>query len=97
MAVAVPQPTAPPVEQASKKSPLGRRDRLFAWFWVGPAIIFAAVFLLYPVLNTIWTSFQNANSTKFVGFKNYQLIFTDPTLLQRSEEHTSEFQSHSFI
>jgi alpha-glucoside transport system permease protein len=34
------------------------------------------------VLNTIWTSFQNANSTKFVGFKNYQLIFTDPTLLQ---------------
>ncbi len=81
MAVAVPQPTAPPVENVRRKSP-ARRDKLFAWFWVGPAIVFAAIFLLYPVLNTIWTSFQNSNSTKFVGFKNYQLVFTDPSLLE---------------
>lgn len=81
MAVAVPQPTAPPVQKASRK-PIERRDRLIAWIWVGPAILFAVIFLVYPVISTVVTSFQNAESTKFVGLKNYQSIFTHSAYLE---------------
>jgi alpha-glucoside transport system permease protein len=81
MAVAVPQPTAPPVQKTGRPT-RARRDHLIAWIWIGPAVLFAAIFLVYPVLNTIWTSFQNADSTQFVGVKNYQLIFTNPALLE---------------
>jgi alpha-glucoside transport system permease protein len=33
------------------------------------------------LINTIWLSLQNADSTVFVGLKNYTLIFTSPNLL----------------
>ncbi len=81
MAVAVPQPTAPPVQKTTKK-PIERRDRIIAWFWVGPAIIFVALFLVYPVIATIITSFQNATSTEWVGLKNFQRIFTNSAYLE---------------
>jgi alpha-glucoside transport system permease protein len=78
MAVAVSQPTA----QQARSSSLARREKFIAWIWAGPAILFAAVFLLYPVLDTIWTSFENFDSSKFVGFKNYQFIFTHSSMLE---------------
>ncbi|HEX7734524.1 MAG TPA: sugar ABC transporter permease [Ktedonobacteraceae bacterium] len=55
---------------------------LFAWIWVAPAIIFVAIFLVYPTVQTFIWSLQNANSTKFVGLKNYAFIFSDPDLLE---------------
>ena len=51
------------------------------WFWTGPAIILLLVFFIYPVINTIVLSFQNADSTKYVGLKNYQTIFTNSAML----------------
>jgi len=60
-----------------------RQSRWFArivpWFWIAPALVFVLVFLIYPVLSTIYTSFFNSDSTVFVGLKNYGTIFTDPT------------------
>jgi len=44
--------------------------------------LFAVIFLVYPVISTVVTSFQNTDSTKFVGFKNFQRIFTTSGLLQ---------------
>jgi len=58
------------------------RDLRVAWLWVGPAVVFVAVFLIYPVFNTIWLSFLDPTSTSFVGLKNYQTIFTNPNLLE---------------
>jgi alpha-glucoside transport system permease protein len=52
-----------------------------AWFWVAPALILLGVFFIWPLINTIWLSLQNADSTVFVGLKNYTLIFTSPNLL----------------
>lgn len=80
MAAAVSQPTAPPAQQSGK--PIANRDKFIAWFWIGPAVLLAAIFLVYPVLNTIWTSLFNADSTRFVGLKNYQRIFTNSVLLE---------------
>ncbi len=57
------------------------RKKLRPWFWILPAIIFLSVFLIYPVINTIILSLKNADSTKFVGLKNYLYVFTDRNML----------------
>jgi alpha-glucoside transport system permease protein len=55
--------------------------RLVPWIWIAPALGLAGVFLLYPVVNTLVLSFQNADSTQFIGLGNYQRIFTTPAIL----------------
>lgn len=52
------------------------------WLWIGPAVLFVAIFLLYPVLNTLWLSFFNFDSSRFVGLANYGRIFTDGSMLE---------------
>ena len=56
-----------------------------AWIWVAPALILALLFFIYPLINTIILSFQRTdqlgNVLGWVGLKNYQTIFTDPSLL----------------
>lgn len=51
------------------------------WIWIAPAIVMVTIFLLYPMLNTIWLSFFNADSSRFVGLNNYRYIFTSPNML----------------
>ncbi len=41
-----------------------------------------AVFLVYPVLNTILISFKDARSQDFVGLDNYEFVFTDDSMLR---------------
>ncbi len=55
-----------------------RRITIRPWLWIGPAVAFLGVFLLYPVVNTVVISFMNGDSSKFVGLENYRRIFTDP-------------------
>lgn len=57
----------------------GRRS-LAPWIWLLPTFFFAAVFLIYPVIDTVRLSLLNADSTKFVGIENYLQIFTDPVM-----------------
>ena len=49
---------------------------------MGPALVILAVFLVYPVFNTIFISFENSNSTEFVGLDNYKFVFTDADMLR---------------
>lgn len=66
--------TPPPVKE----------ERGFSWltlFWIAPAVILILLFFIYPLIQTIIYSFENADSTAFVGLKNYKFIFTDPTML----------------
>ncbi len=57
------------------------RRWLRPWLWIIPAVAFLGVFLIYPVINTIILSLKNADSTKFVGLKNYLFVFTDRNML----------------
>ncbi len=54
-----------------------RRGRVAKWLWLAPAFFFAAVYLIYPVIDTLRLSFMNADSSKFVGIDNYVYIFTN--------------------
>jgi alpha-glucoside transport system permease protein len=77
MATTVAQPATPPAGEVTP-----RRLREWApWIWVAPAIIVVSVFLLYPVLNTLWLSLFNADSTSFVGLRNYGQLFNGDLLL----------------
>lgn len=51
------------------------------WVWLSPALLLMAVYLVYPVIDTIRRSFQDARSENWVGFDNYQFIFENPQRL----------------
>jgi alpha-glucoside transport system permease protein len=48
---------------------------------VGPCLVVLAVYLVYPVLNTIVISFMDARSDEFVGIENFRFVFTDNGML----------------
>lgn len=78
------EPSEPTGSVASSKRPFfgGKSaEKLFAWLWIGPALVFVVVFLVYPVITTIIGSFQNFDSSAFVGLQNYIQIFTDRNML----------------
>jgi alpha-glucoside transport system permease protein len=57
----------------------GSAVRPFAF--AGPAMVLLAFYLVYPAVNTFILSFQNSAATEFVGFENFQRIFTESVYL----------------
>ena len=53
------------------------REKIRPWLFAGPALFFLTLYLIYPVFETLWLSFQNSDSTAFVGWSNYQWLFND--------------------
>jgi alpha-glucoside transport system permease protein len=58
------------------------REGVRPYAYVGPAVVLLTVFLVYPVINTIVLSFEDANGRSFVGLDNYQFVFTDESMLR---------------
>jgi alpha-glucoside transport system permease protein len=52
------------------------------YVFVGPALVILAVFLVYPVINTIIISFGDRQGEGFVGLDNYEFVFTDESMLR---------------
>jgi alpha-glucoside transport system permease protein len=67
-------------EQALRLMPYRRRRSLRPWLWIAPAAILVAVFLAFPLIDTIYLSFRDAEGTSFVGLDNYRDGFSDPEL-----------------
>jgi alpha-glucoside transport system permease protein len=53
------------------------REKIRPWLFAGPALFFLTLYLVYPVFETLWLSFQNSDSTEFVGLSNYAWLFSD--------------------
>jgi alpha-glucoside transport system permease protein len=64
------------IAASPRTRPVSRRGRWSSWLWLLPALLFIAVFLIYPVIDTFRLSVLNAKSTAFVGLDNYIYIFT---------------------
>jgi alpha-glucoside transport system permease protein len=47
------------------------RPSVRPWIWVGPALAFVAVFLVYPVFGTAWRSLFDLGGNNFAGLSNY--------------------------
>ena len=57
------------------------REGVRPYVFVGPCLVILAVFLVYPVINTILISFKDARSESLVGLANYRFVFTDHDML----------------
>jgi alpha-glucoside transport system permease protein len=61
--------------------PVRYRESVRPYVFVGPCLVILAVFLVYPVINTIVISLKDARSAGFVGLDNYRFVFTDHDML----------------
>ena len=60
-------------------------DRMQEWtrpyFWALPAVGFATIFMVYPMIRTVIVSFRNNDDTNWIGWTNYIYFFTFPDTL----------------
>lgn len=54
-----------------------RANMIRPWLFVGPAVLFLALYLVYPVLNSAMRSVMDAGSREFVGLENYRWLLGD--------------------
>ena len=52
------------------------------WLFLGPAIVILSIYLVYPVINSLYLSFRGPAGNEFVGFKNYIWMATDEKFLE---------------
>ncbi|SEU29585.1 carbohydrate ABC transporter permease [Paenibacillus sp. NFR01] len=65
---------------AAEQYPDEIRRRILPFVFVGPAVLLLGWLLVLPALRTLYLSFFNASSDKFVGLANYGAIFSDRLL-----------------
>jgi alpha-glucoside transport system permease protein len=58
------------------------REGVRPFIFVGPALVILAVFLIYPVINTVLIGFKDQLGQEYVGLANYEFVFTDPSMLR---------------
>jgi len=58
-----------------------RTKKITPWLYIIPAMFLLFFFLVYPSINTLYISFFNYNSEKFVGIQNYLYCFTNEIML----------------
>jgi alpha-glucoside transport system permease protein len=64
-------------ERVLGRLPYAVQQRLRPWLWITPAAVLVAVFLGFPLLDTIYLSFRDAEGSAFVGLDNYRRALGD--------------------
>ncbi len=77
------------------------REQTVAYLFLLPALLAFAIFAWWPILNSIVMSFQQVNlmdasTSTWVGFRNYERMFVDPTFVA-SWRNSFEFAFLSVI
>lgn len=62
--------------------PLTWRNRILPFMFFGPGVAILFLFLTIPTLITLYQSFFNNDTTRFVGLQNYIATFTDRSMLE---------------
>lgn len=72
MTATITKPTAPAAGGEPQKR--RRHVRWRPWLWLAPALILLSVFLVWPVIRTIWIGFHSGSiinpTREFVGLEN---------------------------
>jgi len=61
--------------------PEGIRESIRPFVFVGPALVILTLYLVYPVVRTIYLSFMGPRSEEFVGLANYVFALTSDDML----------------
>jgi alpha-glucoside transport system permease protein len=73
-----------PVDASNDESSvrnLRRQSLIRPWLFLGPAILFLSLYLIYPAISTLWWSFLDKNEN-FIGLGNYAWAFKDEQFRQ---------------
>lgn len=54
-----------------------KANQIRPWLFLGPAILFLAMYLVYPVIDSFWRSIHNSSGSTFVGAANYKWLLGD--------------------
>lgn len=58
------------------------KNKSYPWLFSLPALLFLFLFLVYPVIETVWLSLHDKNSVEFVGLYNFRWAFSDKGFLE---------------
>jgi raffinose/stachyose/melibiose transport system permease protein len=79
-----------------------KNNSLKGYLFIAPMLIFFAIFLLYPIINSIilsffeWKGFTNTPFENFIGFSNY-IRMSDDSILKIAFKNTFYFVSVSLL
>ena len=68
-------------EQVIERLPDSLQGWIRPYFWALPAVGFATIFMIYPLIRTVIISFRNSADTEWLGLANYKYFFTFPDTL----------------
>ncbi len=54
-----------------------RASQIRPWLFLGPAVVFLGIYLVFPVIDSLWRSLHNASGSQFVGLDNYLWLLGD--------------------
>ena len=57
---------------------IARAGLIRPWLFLGPAILTLTLYLIYPVIASLWLSFHDKSGQAFVGAANYRWLLSDP-------------------
>jgi lactose/L-arabinose transport system permease protein len=63
---------------------LGRGEQFSGWLFIAPALVLLAVFMIYPIIWSLWMSFQvgKGMSFHFGGLANIERLTKDPVFIR---------------
>lgn len=56
------------------------RETVRPYVFIAPAVILLGIFLVYPVINTLILSLRDARNEAWVGFENFQFVFSNDSM-----------------
>jgi alpha-glucoside transport system permease protein len=68
-------------ERIIERLPESLQGWIRPYFWALPAVGFATIFMIYPLVRTVIISFRNSADTDWIGLANYKYFFTFPDTL----------------
>ncbi|MFV0383454.1 carbohydrate ABC transporter permease [Paracoccus sp. (in: a-proteobacteria)] len=66
-----------PPRGANAGDNIRKANQIRPWLFLGPALIFLGVYLVYPVIDSFWRSLHSADGNRFVGGDNYGWLVGD--------------------
>ncbi|PZQ52583.1 MAG: alpha-glucoside ABC transporter permease [Rhodovulum sulfidophilum] len=58
---------------------INRANLIRPWLFLAPALLALGVYLVYPVIESVWLSLHDRSGQNFVGASNYVWMLNDPT------------------
>ena len=57
---------------------INRANLIRPWLFLAPALLALTIYLVYPVIESVWLSLHDRSGQNFVGLSNYVWMVNDP-------------------